>query len=156
MRRLVAQGIRGVTSNPTIIAKAIGSSADYDGQLAALTAAGRDAEASYWALVTSDLNGALAVLRPIYDRTQRPGLQGTHQRPHRRHRGPAPSTWLPGRWTEPDDGIWEVRGGRRHFVASKVMAWVAVDRAIRWPAAWACPPTWTAGRRWRAPSAARS
>jgi GH15 family glucan-1,4-alpha-glucosidase len=38
---------------------------------------------------------------------------------------------LPGRWTEPDDGIWEVRGGRRHFVASKVMAWVAVDRAIR-------------------------
>jgi hypothetical protein len=65
LRRLVAQGIRGVTSNPTIIAKAIGSSADYDGQLAALTAAGRDAEASYWALVTSDLNGALAVLRPI-------------------------------------------------------------------------------------------
>ena len=69
MRRLVAQGIRGVTSNPTIIAKAIGSSADYDGQLAALTAAGRDAEASYWALVTSDLNGALAVLRPLYDRS---------------------------------------------------------------------------------------
>jgi transaldolase len=87
LRRLVAQGIRGVTSNPTIIAKAIGSSADYDGQLAALTAAGRDAEASYWALVTSDLNGALVVLRPIYDRTQRPGPQGTHQRPHRRHRG---------------------------------------------------------------------
>jgi transaldolase len=70
LRRLVAQGIRGVTSNPTIIAKAIGSSANYDGQLAALTAAGRDAEASYWALVTSDLNGALAVLRPIYDRTE--------------------------------------------------------------------------------------
>jgi alpha,alpha-trehalase len=35
------------------------------------------------------------------------------------------------RWTEPDDGIWEVRGGPRQFVASKVMAWVAVDRAIR-------------------------
>ena len=35
------------------------------------------------------------------------------------------------RWTEPDDGIWEVRGERRHFVYSKVMAWVAVDRAIR-------------------------
>ena len=31
-------------------------------------------------------------------------------------------------WTEPDDGIWEVRGPRRHFVHSKVMAWVAVDR----------------------------
>ena len=34
-------------------------------------------------------------------------------------------------WTEPDEGIWEVRGGRRHFVHSKVMAWVAIDRAIR-------------------------
>lgn len=34
-------------------------------------------------------------------------------------------------WTEPDRGIWEVRGGPRHFVFSKVMAWVAVDRAIR-------------------------
>ncbi len=35
------------------------------------------------------------------------------------------------RWQEPDDGIWEVRGGRRHFTHSKVMAWVAIDRAIR-------------------------
>ncbi len=34
-------------------------------------------------------------------------------------------------WREPDEGIWEVRGGRRHFVHSKVMAWVGVDRAIR-------------------------
>jgi GH15 family glucan-1,4-alpha-glucosidase len=34
-------------------------------------------------------------------------------------------------WTEPDEGIWEVRGPRRHFTHSKVMAWVAVDRAVR-------------------------
>ncbi len=34
-------------------------------------------------------------------------------------------------WREPDDGIWEVRGPRRHFTHSKVMAWVAMDRAIR-------------------------
>jgi len=34
-------------------------------------------------------------------------------------------------WEEPDDGIWEVRGGRQHFVHSKVMAWVAFDRAIK-------------------------
>jgi GH15 family glucan-1,4-alpha-glucosidase len=34
-------------------------------------------------------------------------------------------------WDQPDDGIWEVRGDRQHFVHSKVMAWVAVDRAIR-------------------------
>ena len=33
-------------------------------------------------------------------------------------------------WEEPDEGIWEVRGGRRHFVHSKVMAWVAFDRAV--------------------------
>jgi transaldolase len=38
-------------------------------QLSALTAAGRDAEASYWSLVTADLNGALAVLRPLYDQS---------------------------------------------------------------------------------------
>lgn len=35
------------------------------------------------------------------------------------------------RWTEPDEGIWEVRGGRQHFTHSKVMAWVALDRSIR-------------------------
>ncbi|MEU1302576.1 glycoside hydrolase family 15 protein [Streptomyces shenzhenensis] len=35
------------------------------------------------------------------------------------------------RWQWPDEGIWEVRGPRRHFVHSKVMAWVAVDRTIR-------------------------
>jgi GH15 family glucan-1,4-alpha-glucosidase len=34
-------------------------------------------------------------------------------------------------WSEPDDGIWEIRGERRHFVHSKVMAWVAFDRAVR-------------------------
>ena len=33
-------------------------------------------------------------------------------------------------WEEPDEGIWEVRGPRRHFTHSKVMAWVAFDRAI--------------------------
>ena len=46
-------------------------------------------------------------------------------------------TFLEKGWTEPDDGIWEVRGPRRHFTHSKVMAWVAVDRAVRtleeWP-----------------------
>ena len=34
-------------------------------------------------------------------------------------------------WEQPDEGIWEVRGGRQHFVHSKVMAWVAFDRAIK-------------------------
>jgi GH15 family glucan-1,4-alpha-glucosidase len=34
-------------------------------------------------------------------------------------------------WPEPDEGIWEIRGERRHFVHSKAMAWVAFDRAVR-------------------------
>ena len=34
-------------------------------------------------------------------------------------------------WKEPDEGIWEVRGARRHFTHSKVMAWVAFDRSIK-------------------------
>jgi GH15 family glucan-1,4-alpha-glucosidase len=34
-------------------------------------------------------------------------------------------------WDQPDEGIWEIRGGRRHFTFSKVMAWVAFDRAIK-------------------------
>ena len=34
-------------------------------------------------------------------------------------------------WPEPDDGIWEVRGPRRHFTHSKVMAWVGFDRAVK-------------------------
>ena len=34
-------------------------------------------------------------------------------------------------WNQPDEGIWEVRGGPRHFTHSKVMAWVAFDRAIK-------------------------
>lgn len=38
---------------------------------------------------------------------------------------------LEGRWRQPDEGIWEVRGPRRHFTHSKVMAWVAADRAVK-------------------------
>jgi GH15 family glucan-1,4-alpha-glucosidase len=39
--------------------------------------------------------------------------------------------FLEGAWREPDEGIWEVRGPRQHFTHSKVMAWVAFDRAAR-------------------------
>jgi GH15 family glucan-1,4-alpha-glucosidase len=35
------------------------------------------------------------------------------------------------RWREPDEGIWEIRGGRRHFTHSKLMSWVAFDRGIK-------------------------
>ncbi|WKX69663.1 glycoside hydrolase family 15 protein [Streptomyces sp. XD-27] len=53
---------------------------------------------------------------------------------------PKPHAWnlqralmdfLESAWRDPDEGLWEVRGPRRHFVHSKVMAWVAADRAVR-------------------------
>ena len=50
-------------------------------------------------------------------------------------------------WQEPDEGIWEVRGGRRRFTFSGVMAWVALDRAIRSAEAFALPAPLD---RWRA------
>jgi len=39
--------------------------------------------------------------------------------------------WLEKNWKQPDDGIWEVRGARKHFLHSRLMCWVAFDRAIR-------------------------
>ena len=39
--------------------------------------------------------------------------------------------WLESGWAQPDEGLWEVRGERQHFTHSKVLAWVAADRAVR-------------------------
>ncbi len=61
---------------------------------------------------------------------------------HARRKGlaPEPEVWrvqqalldhLEGAWREPDEGIWEVRGPRQHFTHSKVMSWVAFDRAVK-------------------------
>ena len=50
-------------------------------------------------------------------------------------------------WRQPDEGIWEVRGGRQHFVYSKVMAWVAFDRAAADAGVKGFHET---GQRWRA------
>jgi GH15 family glucan-1,4-alpha-glucosidase len=59
---------------------------------------------------------------------------------------PAILDYLATAWREPDEGIWEVRGGRQHFVHSKVMAWVAFDRAADDLAAQVYAET---GGRWR-------
>jgi GH15 family glucan-1,4-alpha-glucosidase len=53
-------------------------------------------------------------------------------------------------WDQPDDGIWEVRGDRRQFTHSKVMAWVAVDRAIRSAEEFDLPGPVEEWREWRA------
>jgi GH15 family glucan-1,4-alpha-glucosidase len=39
--------------------------------------------------------------------------------------------WVANNWEQPDDGIWEVRGGRQQFVYSKMQCWVALDRGLR-------------------------
>jgi len=39
--------------------------------------------------------------------------------------------WIESNWQRPDEGIWEVRGGQQHFVFSKLMSWVAMDRGLR-------------------------
>ncbi len=63
---LVSQGIRGVTSNPTIFAKAIEGQDTYDDQFGGLIKT-KSVEDAYWDLVVDDIRGALAILRPVYD-----------------------------------------------------------------------------------------
>jgi transaldolase len=60
-------GIRGVTSNPTILDKAIDAGEGYDEQLAACAAAGDSFEEAYWNVVIDDIKSATDVLRPVYD-----------------------------------------------------------------------------------------
>jgi len=67
LRRLVGDGIRGVTANPTILARAIEGTAAYDEQFAALVRSGLAVPDAYWELVVDDIAGALAVLRPVFD-----------------------------------------------------------------------------------------
>jgi len=58
-------------------------------------------------------------------------------------------TFVIDHWQDPDEGIWEIRGPRRHFTHSKVMAWVAVDRAVKAVEQFGLEgdlPTWTSVR----------
>lgn len=68
LAKLVADdGIRGVTSNPTILDKAIGAGEGYDDQLAACAKDGLSIEDTYWAVVLDDIVAATDVLRPVFD-----------------------------------------------------------------------------------------
>jgi transaldolase len=66
LAELLALGVRGITSNPTIFAKAMTGQAAYDDQFRALM---RDhtVEAAYWEMATTDIKSALGLLRPLYD-----------------------------------------------------------------------------------------
>jgi len=66
----VDRGVRGLTSNPTIFQKAIGSSDAYDEELATFVAAGVSTEEAYWGLVKTDIGGALEVLSGIHAESQ--------------------------------------------------------------------------------------
>jgi GH15 family glucan-1,4-alpha-glucosidase len=55
--------------------------------------------------------------------------------------------WLCDNWRRSDEGIWETRGGKRQFVYSKLMAWVALDRALRLAEKRSFPADWV---RWHA------
>jgi transaldolase len=63
----IDNGIRGLTSNPSIFQKAIAGSDLYDEQFRALVNNGESIADAYWKLVTTDIEGALAVLRPVFD-----------------------------------------------------------------------------------------
>ena len=63
----IERGVRGMTSNPTIFQKAISGSSEYDDQFAELIAAGASIDEAYWALVTSDIEDCLRILRPVHD-----------------------------------------------------------------------------------------
>lgn len=62
-------GIRGVTSNPTIFEKAMAAGEGYDEQLKQCASEGHTIEESYWALVVDDVSHAADILRPVYDST---------------------------------------------------------------------------------------
>jgi transaldolase len=70
MANLIARGVRGVTANPTIVAKAIESSDAYDQQLHDLLDSGHTQEDAYWELAIADVVDALKLLRPTYDASE--------------------------------------------------------------------------------------
>src|SRR5450759_1984823 len=70
LARMVADGIRGVTANPTIFAKAIEGSDAYDDHCGSLIAEGRPLLDAYWDLVIDDVVDALRALRATYDASE--------------------------------------------------------------------------------------
>ncbi|MFI8951263.1 glycoside hydrolase family 15 protein [Streptomyces sp. NPDC053750] len=73
----------------------------------------------------------LDVYGEVMDSLSLARLAGMHPQPQMWELQCALMNFLATAWRQPDEGLWEVRGGRRQFVHSKVMTWVALDRAVR-------------------------
>jgi GH15 family glucan-1,4-alpha-glucosidase len=73
----------------------------------------------------------LDVYGEVMDTLHLARLAGMPGEPHTWQLQRALLDFLSTQWREPDEGIWEIRGPRRHFTHSKVMAWVAFDRAVK-------------------------
>src|ERR1700740_3501321 len=72
LKRLVAEdGLRGVTSNPSIFEKAIAGSTDYEAVIGSKESAGLDAKALYEKIAVKDVQDAADILRPVYEQTKR-------------------------------------------------------------------------------------
>lgn len=69
LRRMIDDGITGVTSNPTIFEKSIGHTDDYTADIRALASSGRTAFEIYDELTIGDIRSAADIFRPVYDRT---------------------------------------------------------------------------------------
>ena len=67
LKRLIDQGLRGMTSNPTIFEKAIGTGNDYDDQLRSLIKSEQDPDALFWDLAVQDIQNACDAFRGVYD-----------------------------------------------------------------------------------------
>jgi len=82
LQELIALGIVGLTSNPTIFQKAISGSDLYDDELRRLVREGKSVDEIYDALVLDDIRAASSILRPVYDRTNgRDGLVSIEEPP---------------------------------------------------------------------------
>src|SRR5437763_13354227 len=107
LRRLMDEdGIRGLTSNPTIFEKAMAGGEGYDEQLAELARAGMDTGAIYWELVIDDVAAAADTLRPVHDETGgTDGFVSVEVAPDRAHEAEPTieqALWLHGRLERPN------------------------------------------------------
>ena len=79
----------------------------------------------------ASLQRQLDVYGEVLDAMYQARRAGLDPEPEAWHVEQALLDWLESGWREPDSGLWEMRGEPRHFVHSKVMSWVAFDRAVR-------------------------